>query len=496
MSTFAARLLKRRSVLVALLLVLALTVTGALAVREAGAWLRTAAEAALQARLVPQVRIADPIGWSLLPTPSLTLRGLSLHGPSAAALLTAREITLRLEPGALWRGEIAVTALTVSGVELVLRRDAEGWDVARWLRPQPTQAGGAGVPIGRLIIEEARMRVEGELAADVEIVRLVAGPLAPGADIALELAARARSGTATLALTADARFRTAGDAITAERARITADGQLAQWRVTDARLQLDSLHWSPHSGLRVATAGLTLAAAAPGTTLELQAQLAELAGDAARWRSAALSLTGRAEHAGQGLTAHLTAPAVEADAHAWRLPQVAANFATTAPSAALTLEIAGTLTGDMAGATPADAAPVRLVIERGRARLPHPAGAATPLALAFAGAAQLDPARGAGWGTLAGGVDDSHFDGTWRFDAAAAPPLVLALSLDRLELDRYLPPTAADPAPADAAPVDLGAWRNWPVAADLRIGQLRVGGLTTEKARLRLSGSSSVTSAR
>ena len=139
----------------------------------------------------------------------------------------------------------------------------------------------------------------------------------------------------------------------------------------------------------------------------------------------------------------------------------------------------------------ADEPSLRLAIERAHARLPHPAGGTAPLALSFAGAARIDPVRQVADGTLSGAFDDSRFDGAWQFDAAAAPPLALTASLDRLDLDRYLPPPAADPAPAD-----LAAWRNWPVEADLRVGELRFRGLVSENARLQLSGGPDSSSAR
>ena len=486
MNPFALRSVRRPAAIAAAALVL-LAVAAALALRGAGAWLRTAAEETLQARLVPRVHIAEPAVLSLLPQPALTLRKVSLHGASGETPLTVREATLLLDPSALWRGEIAVAALSVSGMELTLRRDATGWNAAQWLRPGTDDAGGAAPPIGRVVFEDARIRVAGDFAAQVELTRLAAGPFFPGASGTLELAARLVGDAAALELAADARYRLDTDGVSIDTAQLTAGGRFAQWRLNAARVRLDALRLGPDGALQAGAATVTLTAAAPATTVELAARLAQFAADGTRWRGTELALTLDAGHEGHRLGARLASPAAEGDADSWRLPQVTIGLATQSPSPALTLEIAG----ELAGAMTADEPSLRLAIERAHARLPHPAGGTAPLALSFAGAARIDPVRRVADGTLSGAFDDSRFDGTWQFDAAAAPPLALTASLDRIDLDRYLPPPAADPAPAD-----LAAWRNWPVAAELRIGRLRVGGFTSDNARLRLSGGPSVTGAR
>jgi AsmA protein len=128
---------------------------------------------------------------------------------------------------------------------------------------------------------------------------------------------------------------------------------------------------------------------------------------------------------------------------------------------------------------------------QGSAQLPHPAGGETPLTVSFVGDAQLEPVARSASGALAGHFDRSRLEGSWRFEAGAAPPLGVALSIDRLTLDRYLPP-----ARAASDPADLAAWRNWPVEADLRVGELRFRGLVSENARLQLSGGPGPSSAR
>lgn len=120
----------------------------------------------------------------------------------------------------------------------------------------------------------------------------------------------------------------------------------------------------------------------------------------------------------------------------------------------------------------------------GRLALPHPAGGDAPLEIDVRGDALWSLVSGGGSGQLAGGFDRSRFDGHWRYTPDAVPPLTLGLVVDRLDLDAYLPAAANG-----AQQADLSVWRHWPVEADLSIGELRLKGLVSRAARLRLSGS-------
>ncbi len=485
MSAAATRRLRRVAVFAAASLLLVL-VAGALALRQAGEWARAAVESRLQAQLVPTLRIAEAVELSLFPQPAATLRGITLGDDTPD--LRVDELQLRLEPAPLWRGEVEVAAVSVSGVELVLRRGADGWNLTRWLRPgDGTDEAVAPPPVERVTVEDARVRVEGEVAVEFADLRLAAGPFVPGRQGRVELSAQARARTpfaAAFDLEFVSGFALADGAVRLDAPRLDAQGELDRWRVTRGEAAAASAQWSPAAGPELEGLALRLEAAAEDGTIALDATLAQLAGDGSRWTGEALQAALRAKGAAGQWRAELAAmPRIDADG--WTLAGLDLAVTRADPAQPLALGLTGALAGAGAGA------PLRLAIDRGQLRLPHPTGHADPLEVDFSGRALLEPQARTARADIAGRFDDSRFDGTARFDPAAAPPLTLALKVDRLDLDRYRPPPAEEREAAD-----LGAWRDWPVAAELAVGRLEVGGLTSRNARLRLEGAGSLKAGR
>ena len=82
------------------------------------------------------------------------------------------------------------------------------------------------------------------------------------------------------------------------------------------------------------------------------------------------------------------------------------------------------------------------------------------------------------------GLDDTRIDGNARIDSFAKPAIRFALKVDRIDLDRYLPPEAAEetsgqPAAADAAgprstePLPLDTLRSLNLDGRLEVGKLK-----------------------
>ena len=83
-------------------------------------------------------------------------------------------------------------------------------------------------------------------------------------------------------------------------------------------------------------------------------------------------------------------------------------------------------------------------------------------------------------------LDDSTFSGDFNVKSFSGPALRFALNLDRIDLDRYMPPssqestTAPTAAPESTSNEDpLAALRPLDVAGSVRIGQLKVVNLNT-----------------
>ncbi|KON81706.2 hypothetical protein PA01_08960 [Azoarcus sp. PA01] len=422
--------MRRATVFFALVLALAAIVIAA-AMYFGGEWLRAEFERRLQARVVPAVRVDGPVRVRLWPAPALVVNGMRVAGDGEADMLEIRALALELDPAQLRHGRVALSALTLEGGDIALRRGDEGdWNFAGWLRPDTTAGDGAGVPIGRLVVTNTSLRVvgaRGEPLAGLSELRLTAGPLAPGMPGTFELHARA---TAAAAFAADVRIASSGNyrsddgAAIIENLSFSAEGSVAQWRVDRADVDVARLRRERDGAVRLGDSRFALELAAGESTLAVQGSLAMLE-----------------------MPADGTAGRAAADA----VPRDTASDAT---------------------------------FNGGTVELPHPGGTPAPLIVSFSGDLRFDPAApSVVRGTLAGSFERSRFDGRWHFEPDAVPPLSVTLSLDRLDLDRYLPPPAAQPAPAD-----LTAWRNWPVEADLRVDRLTLGGLVSENARVRLTG--------
>jgi len=174
----------------------------------------------------------------------------------------------------------------------------------------------------------------------------------------------------------------------------------------------------------------------------------------------------------------LSAPDPHLHAGGLNLPSFALTLVTDGPMAvSLDAQAALALDTNDAGGE------VRLSEAHGQLALPHPAGHEAPLEIDFRGDAMWSQLSEIVAGQVSGSFDQSIFDGSWRYAPTEAPPVSFDLTLDRLDLDAYMPPPVRD-----AAPADLTVWRNWPVEANLSVGELRLLGFISRDARLSLRG--------
>lgn len=470
---------------IALLLVLGAAV--ALVLWHGGEMLRATLEAALQARLMPTVRLGAPLRWRLLPQPQVIVRDVSLTEASGASVLALAELRVALDGAALSEGRLDIASVDVDGLELTLAHDAAGgWNAARWLRAAPDDAAPTPmVPIGRLGLVNGRVRVAGEISADIAGVTLNMAPLRPGAAGEFTLAARADVPSAALA---DVRIDAAGQFVAdmrqprLEHLTLEGVGKVGAWSVDHAVVRAARVEPEADGGLHARDLTLDLAAQSEAARIETQVALATLSANAANWHAEALQVRARGEQGSRSVAATLQAERVQADGAGWALPDLALQASSSGAAPAATLSLTGAARFHRADG----AAQVALAVREARTSVPHPADASATLDLAWSGHARYDLASAAAAGELAGSFDQSRFDGRWTFDPHAPAPVKVSATLDRLDLDRYLPPAKADAEAADGA--NLAPWRNWPVSADLRVGELRVRGFVSQAARLRLGG--------
>lgn len=111
----------------------------------------------------------------------------------------------------------------------------------------------------------------------------------------------------------------------------------------------------------------------------------------------------------------------------------------------------------------------------------HPKFPGGKLAGDLTGSGVLDLAQGNAAFSVNGRVDESRFQGKLGLSSLAPPAYAFDLSIDRLNLDRYLPPKPKD---APEEPLDLSALKSLNASGSLRIGTLQVSGIKASNVRL------------
>lgn len=478
-----ARLRRVGQIVAALLLVMGAAVT--LALWHGGEMLRAALQARLQERLVPTLRLAAPLEWQLHPQPQVIVRDVTLTEASGATVLALDELRLTLDGAGLAQGSVDITSVDVDGLDLTLERDVDGgWRAVGWLRAAPPDAAPATtVPVGRLRVGNTRVRIGGEQPLDIAGIELQVAPLRPGARGEFSVAARVgapTAGVAELRVNAVGLVSVERDRAVLEQLKLDGSGEIGAWSVSRVEVRSQRLELRADAvASRADDLTADLAARTDAARVEAQIVLATLSGSGADWRGEALDARLRGEQAGRGASVSLRADEVHVHPNGWALPALTLQAASTgtAPSASLSLQGAARFDAT------AGASQLALTVREALGSVPHPADAAATLELTWSGSVRYDPASGSAGGALSGSFDRSRFDGRWAYDPLAPTPVEVSASLDKLDLDRYLPPADVD---AGGGPPDLAMWRDWPVRADLRVGELRVRGLVSRQARLRL----------
>lgn len=123
-------------------------------------WAAARIEAALDAALVPDVRIEGPLRWQLWPEAWVSLEQISVSDDDHT-MIRIPHLLIELDTDALKTGQLVLKRIVVAQLAVLPGADPMRWvNVDAWL--VPGRAGGAGVPpvIRELVVHEARLELE------------------------------------------------------------------------------------------------------------------------------------------------------------------------------------------------------------------------------------------------------------------------------------------------------------------------------------------------
>ncbi|MCC6302109.1 MAG: AsmA family protein [Gammaproteobacteria bacterium] len=403
-------------------------------------------------------------------------------GEAARALPAALSIGgLDVRDGALhWRDDAAGTRLDVTGLRLASDRIEAGkpvdLELAFDLRGAQPALDGHVELATRLDADLARQRLRAE---NLQLSATLAG-----ADLPLS--------TLALKLQGDVEADLAGQTYRLDKLRLTTDLSGAQPAI-DGHIELAARLDADLAQQRVQAEGLQLDAVLSGADLPAEKVELKLRGDAAAdlaaqaYRLDKLHLT--AGLSGEALPGKRLAldfqgrAAADLDKQTAELP----DFVLAAQGVTLrgTLRATHLLETPLAtGHLEADAFNPRELLKALAVDAPETADAAVLTRAAFGFDFEAAGDRAA-VKALKLQLDDSALTGTASVRDFAAPALAFDLALDRIDLDRYLPPSKEEPVvatPAAAAPaaleLPLDTLRALDIDGRLKAGQLRVSGLS------------------
>lgn len=496
--------IRRLSCLV-LMVLLAAVASGGILLWWGGVWLRPLVEREVQHYLVPRVTLSSPLRWRLWPSPAITVHDFALVDDSGSMLLSVKEAVFAPDFRALMKGRLALQAVEISGVALTAEQlDGGAWNVMGWLRAEERGKSGDAdglPPIHRVRVHDLTVHAVKPWRVTVEMPLLEAGPVMPGAPGNIAAHIRLRfpplpgngqkvpvDGGRFAGLNIAAGFLWQEDALEfdAVSAMVAGDwGDVNGWRFSRGELLLGRIRAGLDGAIAVNdfvfNAAATMPDAGETSDVAIRAEFSALSGQGADWRLAMPLIQASGHYLGRELAARLSAPEIVSGETGWRVTDLALAAETFAAGSAVKFDANAAAKGYWSG----DSRDIFVTLGQGRFAVPHPAEERQALFVDLEGDMRFNPDSGSGDGQLHGEVEQSRFDGQWHVNLHDPVPVTIALSVERLDADRYLRPQAA--AEETGAPPDLTAWRQLPVDIDIHVGELRWRDFTAHDTRIGFS---------
>ncbi|HYD75989.1 AsmA family protein [Ramlibacter sp.] len=458
------------------LLLLVVAAAAVLAWRFDADWTRRRIEQAVLDRTQRTLRIEGDFSLAFYPSIGLKLGKARLSEPAspqqAFASVEGAHVSVQLIP--LLSRRVVVDRVELDGVRarIVRRKDGSfnfddlagrgGGQPGATSAPAPAAQDEpialdiAGVRIAR----SAAVLVDEKAGRNIELadVNLRTGRLSQAAASGpLEVAFRATAGQPRLAaaiqLAGNYRYDTAQARYALSSLDLDVQGDVLGWQQVRAAVDAGEASFDGAQGIAVKSLVATLAGRLGQDALQAKFEVPQLA--AANGGSSAANATGSIKLAGpqRQLDASANLSGVQGSAMQWDVGNLGVQWKLQQGPLASS--------GQLAGSVQAQLEPQRLVLSKvtGDLQLAHPQLPMKQVQLPLQASARLDWGRSQASGEWSTRLDDSHIQG--RFELARFSPLaaVVDLKADRLDVDRYFPPSsgAAAKAGATSAPASAPA---------------------------------------
>lgn len=435
--------------------------------------------------------IEGDVDLSFYPNLGLSLgrTTLSEHGDTRRfAQIDSARVSVAVLP--LLSGELVVDEIRIDGAVLALVRHKDGsFNFDDLLSGDsddrsPVRFDIAGLRFTRSSVGFRDEASGGEYALDG--VDLSLGKLANAARGKLALTARFKSvqpvADSHLDLGAAYDYDLPAGRYALDDVTFRIDGEALDLKTVRATLGIGRLALTGDPSVDIRTLSFEGNAMRAGEALGVRLAAPALALNDGRLRADEANLSARVESSARNVAVSLQLQGVEGSAEAFGASAMTldldARLDALAAKAAFKTPFKATVAG------PA----IELSALEGVLDLSHPALPMKAVKLPFSGTLRADLGKQSATLDVDTRLDDSRIDlklGTTGFDP---PALTFAIDIDRLNVDRYMPPERGEPAkpgtnPDDAA-IDLSMLRTVTASGSLKVGELQLSGVKVNNLKL------------
>lgn len=212
--------------------------------------------------------------------------------------------------------------------------------------------------------------------------------------------------------------------------------------------------------------------------LDIKLDAPKLALTEARAEAAKLTLDAKIERAGGKLAALLTLPDLAGNANRFSVSKLTLDLDGVQGES----RFKGQLTTPFVGSL--DTQLFELAKIAAHVDISNPKFPKGGAKLTLNGSARADLAHQKAAADLATKFDDSTIQAKLGVSPFSPPHFSFDVTIDQLDVDRYLPPKAKEEKPKAASPIDLSGLKDLRATGSLRIGQLKVMNLKSSNVRL------------